>query len=86
MKKIEKGDEVVLISDVNLDSPFFASTGAHFEALDVGLDPNLPSGYFIKIQGYGIPILIDKSIAIHKDDWKRIYNAVLEDVSLKARL
>lgn len=86
MKKIEKGDKIVLISNINLDLPFFARVGAEFEALDVGLDPNLPSGYFIKIQGYGMPVLIDKTIAVHKDDWKIIYNTVLEYISLKARL
>lgn len=79
MKKIKLGDTIALLIDIeDSTASFFAKTGAFFTVLDEGIDANMPSGYSVKIQGFGSPILVDKQCVVHIDDWKRIHNSLLD--------
>lgn len=81
MKKINIGDTVVLLMDINeYEAPFFAKVGHSFTALDVTIDPYMPSGYAVAIEGFGPRVNIDKSAVVHLDDWKNIHNAVLRNM------
>lgn len=86
MKKIEAGELVVLLMDIESpETPFFAKTGSTYKAKEVLIDPNMPSGYAVKLEGYSNGVLVDKSAVVHRDDWKNITNAVLTTALKEAR-
>jgi hypothetical protein len=83
MKKINAGDTVVLLMDVNDHSaPFYARVGHRFTAMDVCIDPKMPSGYAVVIQGYGPVGHVDRQAVVHYDDWKNIHNSVIDSLML----
>jgi hypothetical protein len=83
MKKINVGDTVVLLMDIKDHSaPFYAKVGYRFVAMDICIDPMMPSGYAVVIQGYGPIGRVDKQAVVHYDDWKNIYNSVIDSLEL----
>ena len=79
MKNINTGDTVVLLMDIeDSETPFFSKVGSKFTAKDISVDPYMPSGYGVTLQGYGSAIIVDKSAVVHHEDWKNIYNSVLK--------
>lgn len=87
MKKIIAGEPVALLMDVKSpETPFFANVGDRYIVVDTEVDPMMPSGYNVKLQNYGGYILIDRSSVVHLDDWKSIYNGVLNRVLRSATI
>lgn len=88
MKSIEKDSIIVLLMDIESPTtPFFGKVGDSYRVLeDVRIDPNMPSGYAVKIGRYGNDILVDRSAVVHYDDWKNIHNAVIRNAMVGATL
>jgi hypothetical protein len=87
MKRVEANELVVLLMDIESpETPFFSETGSIHKAMEVSIDPNMPSGYAVKIATYGGLVLVDRSAVIHHDDYKRLHNAVIKRALEGARL
>lgn len=87
MRKITIGETVVLLMDIkSYDTPFLANIGDVFTVVDTEVDPHMPSGYNVKLQGYGSVVAIDRSVVIHYEDWKKIHNAVIDRALMKVSL
>lgn len=87
MKRVETGNIVALLMDIDSpETPFFAKTGSLFKVSEVTIDPNMPSGYAVKLPTLSGGVLVDRSAVVHHDDWKNIHNAVINNALVGAKL
>lgn len=87
MKSITVGEPIALLMDIRSpETPFFANVGDRYIVADEGVDPMMPSGHMVLLKNYGGAIKVDKSMVIHLDDWKNIYNSVLDMALRSAKL